>query len=161
MGYLNAVAGAARDELNTTDFAAAAGQAEANSVLVVGDDLAISGLRRVVNLAAVTQTLTVAQSGEKFVGVADAVFTLPEAADENIIGVTYEFECGDAGGSVGISISPGATTHIRGNGLTSVNDKDLINTAATDRLGDMVRVYADSSANWVIDAIIGTWAKEA
>lgn len=112
-----------------------------------------------VNLAAPTQTLTAAQSGQRFVGVVDAVFTLPAAAAA-LRGVYYDFECGVASGGTGLSISPAAADHIRGNGLTSVDDKDLINTGATDRVGDSVRLYCDG-ADWVIAAVVGTWAKEA
>lgn len=115
---------------------------------------------RVVNLAAPTQALTAAQSGQKFVGAADAVFTLP-AASAATKGVWYEVEVGVLAGAVGISLSPAAADHIRGNGLTAVDNKDLINPVASDRLGDMVRVYCDGVDGWVIDAIIGTWAKEA
>lgn len=115
---------------------------------------------RTVNLAAATQALTAAQSGEKFVGAADAVFTLPAAAAATK-GVWYEFECGALSVGTGLSVDPAAADHIRGNGLTSVDNKDLINSGATDRLGDMVRVYCDGVDGWVIEAIVGTWAKEA
>jgi hypothetical protein len=115
--------------------------------------------RRAVNLAAATQALTASQSGQRFVGAVDAVFTLPAAAAATK-GVWYEFETGALSTGVGLSISPAAADHIRGNGLTSTDDKDLINTGATDRLGDFVRLYCDGVDGWVIEAIIGTWAKE-
>lgn len=113
-----------------------------------------------VNLAAATQTLTAAQSGQKFVGAVDAVFTLPAAAAATK-GIWYECETGALSAGTGLSISPAAADHIRGNGLTSVDNKDLINSGASDRVGDMVRLYCDGVDGWVIDAIIGTWAKEA
>lgn len=115
---------------------------------------------RIVNLAAATQDLTAAQSGQKFVGAVDAVFTLPAAAAATK-GVWYEFECGALSTGTGLSISPAAADHIRGNGLTAVDNKDLINTGATDALGDMIRLYCDGVDGWVIEAVIGTWAKEA
>lgn len=115
---------------------------------------------KTVNLAAATQTLTALQSGQKFVGAVDAVFTLPAAAAATK-GVWYEFETGALSAGTGLSISPNASDHIRGNGLTSVDDKDLINSGATDRLGDSVRIYCDGVDGWVIESIIGTWAKEA
>jgi hypothetical protein len=137
-----------------------AGAASASKALVLGADSQISGVRRKVNLAAATQALTAAQSGEKFVGAVDAVFTLPAAA-AGTKGVWFEFETGALSGGTGLSISPAAADHIRGNGLTSVDDKDLINSGATDQLGDSVRLYCDGVDGWVIDSIIGTWAKEA
>lgn len=116
--------------------------------------------RKKLNLAAATQTLKTSQSGERFVAAVDAVFTLPAVGSTNV-GVQYEFECGAVSAGVGLSISPAAADHIRGNGLTSVDNKDLINSGASDRLGDFVRIYSDGVDGWVIDAIIGTWAKEA
>lgn len=115
--------------------------------------------QQAINLAAASQTLTAAQSGQRFVGAVDAVFTLP-AASSTTKGVWYEFECGALSTGTGLSISPAASDHIRGNGLTAVDDKDLINSGATDRLGDSVRLYCDGVDGWVIAAIIGTWAKE-
>lgn len=120
----------------------------------------INAPKRVVNLAAATQALTAAQSGQKFVGAVDVVFTLPAAAAATK-GAWYEFETGALSAGTGLSISPAAADHIRGNGLTSVDDKDLINSGASDRLGDSVRVYCDGVDGWVIDAVIGTWAKQA
>lgn len=119
--------------------------------------------RHEVNLAAATQTLTAAQTGQKFVGAVDAVFTLPSAA-LTPRGTWYEFECGAVSGGTGLSVSPNAADAIGGNGLTVVLDKDLINSGASDRLGDMVRIYCTGVAGataWRIEAVIGTWAKEA
>ena len=123
----------------------------------------ITGLRRKVNLAAATQALTAAQSGEHFVAAADAVFTLP-AASALTKGVEYEFSCGELSGGVGLSLSPADADAIGGNGLGVVLDKDLINTGATDRLGDYVKIVCTGTAGstaWRIVDIIGTWAKEA
>ena len=117
------------------------------------------GGRRTINLAAASQTLNAGQCGQRFVGAVDAVFTLPAASPETK-GLWYEFETGALSGGTGLSISPAAADHIRGNGLTSVDNKDLINTGATDRLGDAVRLYCDGVDGWVIESIIGTWAKE-
>lgn len=130
----------------------------------IDSDGILSGNRRKVNLAAATQTLTAAQSGQKFVGAVDAVFTLPSAAGSGMAGVWYEFECGSLSSGTGLSISPNAADAIGGDGLTVVLDKDLINSGATDRLGDSVRIYCTGVAGataWRIETIIGTWAKEA
>lgn len=150
---------ASADELNVLD-GVTAGAAAAGKALVLDANSQASGVRRTVNLAAATQALTAAQSGQKFVGAVDAVFTLPAAA-AGTKGAWYEFECGALSSGTGLSISPAAADHIRGNGLTAVDDKDLINSGATDRLGDMVRLYCDGVDGWVIEAVLGTWAKEA
>jgi hypothetical protein len=115
--------------------------------------------RQTVNLAAATQTLTAAMCGQKFVGALDAVFTLPAAAAATK-GVWYEFETGVASAGTGISISPNASDNVRGNNLATDDNKDLINSGASDVVGDMVRIYCDGVDGWVIEKIIGTWAKE-
>jgi hypothetical protein len=168
MSYLKGVAGAAREALASVTGTATeqnalagvtAGAASASKAVVLDANGQVSGIRRTVNLAAATQTLTAAQSGQKFVGAVDAVFTLPAAA-AGTKGVWYEFECGALSAGTGLSVSPAAADHVRGNGLTSVDNKDLINSGATDRLGDMVRLYCDGVDGWVIEAVLGTWAKE-
>jgi hypothetical protein len=140
------------------------GLAVGSSLQAITDSDGISyGARRKVNLAAATQALTAAQSGQKFVGAVDAVFTLPAAAAATA-GVWYEFETGALSAGTGLSISPAAADAIAGNGLTAVVNKDLINSGATDRLGDSVRIYCTGVTGtnaWVIESIIGTWAKEA
>ncbi|MEX2031634.1 MAG: hypothetical protein WEA81_02090 [Dehalococcoidia bacterium] len=105
-------------------------------------------------------TVLASESGTVFVAVAaDLVFTLPATA----AGLRYTFALGPAGLSAGagLSISPAAADAIHGNGLTSVDNKDLINTGATDREGDMVELVADGVDGWFIVSVNGTWAKEA
>lgn len=116
-----------------------------------------------VNVAAGTQTLKASQSGEHFLAAVDAVFTLP-AAGPATKGVRYSFECGALSVGTGLSISPNSADAIGGNGLTVVLNKDLINSGASDRLGDLVEIYCTGAAGataWRITRIIGTWAKEA
>ena len=123
----------------------------------------IGGRIRKVNAAAATQALTAGQSGEKFVGAVDAVFTLPAAAAA-LLGVFFEFQCGAVSAGTGLSISPAAADGIGGYGLTSVVNKDLINTGATDVLGDLIRIRctgATGTGAWVIEDVRGIWSKEA
>lgn len=116
-----------------------------------------------VNVAAGTQTLKPSQSGEHFLCAVDAVLTLPPSIPANR-GLRYTVECGALSVGTGVSISPNAADAIGGNGLTVVLDKDLINSGASDRLGDLVEIYCTGAAGataWRILRIIGTWAKEA
>lgn len=153
-GWRNVLGGeSVRVDANTAGVAA-------TDVQAALEELETEILKRTVNLAAATQALTAAQSGQKFVGAVDAVFTLPAAA-AGTKGVWYEFETGALSAGTGLSVSPAAADHIRGNGLTAVDNKDLINSGATDRLGDMVRIYCDGVDGWVVEHVIGTWAKEA
>ncbi len=84
----------------------------------------------------------------------DLVFTLPAVAD----GLWYTFVVHTVSASTGLLISPQAADAIMGGGLTSVDDEDLKNTAATDAEGDMVTLEAGPDG-WWITSIFGTWAK--
>lgn len=137
-------------------------QNQATGGLTGVDGAVATGYRQKVNLAAASQTLKASQSGEHFLAAVDAVFTLPVSAPA-LKGVRYSFECGALSVGVGMSISPAAADAIGGNGLTVVVNKDLINTAATDRLGDRVEIYCTGETGataWRIASIIGTFAKE-
>lgn len=104
-------------------------------------------------------TLTAADSGKVFLanGAATVVFTLPPTA----VGLEFTVSVGTLPTGVGTSLSPNASDMITGNGFTPADDKDAINTAASDRLGDMITVVGDGVAGWIITAVNGTWAREA
>lgn len=88
----------------------------------------------------------------------DKVATLPAT----VAGVRYRFLVSAAALSAGtgFSISPNADDKIMGAGLTPADDKDLINTAATDAEGDMIELTGDGVDGWYVTAKLGTWARE-
>lgn len=88
---------------------------------------------------------------------ADVVVTLPLAATHK--GAVVTVVNGVLSTGTGLSLSPNAADNIYGNGLTAVDDKDLINTGATDVVGDSATVVSDGT-NWLITNVTGTWAKE-
>lgn len=100
-------------------------------------------------------TVTPADNGTVFLVDAstDAVMTLPSTSK----GLHYTFVVTAVGGSTGLSISPAAADSING----GTDDKDLINTAATDVIGDSVTVIADGSNGWYTTHMHGIWAAEA
>jgi len=102
--------------------------------------------------------LTRAMSGQLFIGAVDAVFTLP-AAVAALKGVWYTFMCGTPSAGTGLKISPNGTDVIQGNGLTAVAGKGIINTGATDRVYDQITLVC-TGAEWAIESVVGTWAKE-
>ncbi len=126
-----------------------------------GDNVAaIRSDGNVVALTGATNTVTAAQNGCTFlVGTADMVITLPSTA----AGLKYTFVLQNAAlsASTGMQISPAALDAIHGNALTSVDDKDLINSGATDAEGDAVTLVADGVDGWYVQSVVGTWAKEA
>lgn len=110
--------------------------------------------------AATSTTLTATDSGKTVVATAaDLVFTLPAT----VLGLRYSFILAATGlsGGTGLSVSPNAADKIMGNGFTSADDKDAINTGATDREGDLIEVTGDGNLGWYITRVIGTWARQA
>lgn len=118
------------------------------------------GLAFDVHVKTASYTLTREDSGRVFIANAgDLVFTLPATE----AGLHYRFLVGPSGvaGSVGLQISPAAVDAIHGNGLTSVDDKDLILAVAADREGDAVELVGDGVDGWYIQSVTGTWSKQA
>ena len=103
-------------------------------------------------------TCTVKDSGTRFAIATDAkAFTLPVT----VKGLTYEFWNTGADVHNIITISPNAADRIGGGALgTGVDNKDLINTKASAKYGDMVRLVGDGADGWIIVELIGIWAKE-
>jgi len=64
-------------------------------------------------------------------------------------------------GSMAVTISPQAADKISGYALTLADNKDLINTKATAKVGDEVTLLADGTDGYTVVEIKGTWAREA
>lgn len=100
-------------------------------------------------------TATAALSSKTFiVNGRDKVITLPPTE----AGVELCFAVMAVSTTTGFSISPDSVDAIHY--VTSTDDKDLINTAATDVEGDSVCLIGDGAEGWWIRSIDGTWAKE-
>ena len=107
-----------------------------------------------VVIATTNQTLTANDSGTTYIAnAADLVFTLPAT----VAGLVYTFVNAAVSVGTGLSVSPAAADNIN----EGVDNKDLINSGATDVLGDAVTVLGDGSTGWFTTAKIGTWAAEA
>ena len=87
----------------------------------------------------------------------DVVFTLPAIA----VGNVYTFKNTGADGQNNLTISPNASDGILYVGGL-VDDKDLINTQATSKVGDYVKIASlNSTAHWTVVEAQGVWAKES
>lgn len=105
-----------------------------------------------------TYTMTPADSGYLTYIDTDAfIITLPATA----AGLSYTFVNAGADGAVLVSISPNASDKIQGVGLTAADNKDLLNTKATAKKGDLVKLVGDGVDGWLVQALNGTWAREA
>jgi hypothetical protein len=97
-------------------------------------------------------------SGKTFLSnTKDVVFTLPAIA----VGNVYTFINTGADGQNNLTISPDADDGILYVGGL-VDDKDLINTQATSKVGDYVKIASlNSTAFWTVVEAQGVWAKES
>jgi len=108
-------------------------------------------------LAAATKTLDAQDSGKCFCTSVTSVITLP--AVEGMSGITL-LNIGPFG-KVQISADPNSNDMIEGPDISAADNKDIINTLATARRGDYIRLDYSDANGWVIRDIKGTWAREA
>jgi hypothetical protein len=103
-------------------------------------------------------TVTAADSGKTFTSATDGVvFTLPAIS----IGRVYTFVNTASDGTNTLTISPNANDGILYAGSLT-DDKDLINTKATSKVGDFVVIASlNSTAHWTVVDAQGVFAKEA
>lgn len=158
--YLGAAAGtqvtSSAAELNVL-AGVTAGTALAAGAVVLDSNYNINGIREKI----LSVGVNTAASGSNVIYLAtaaDLVFTLPSTA----AGLVYTFIVSAAAlsGGTGLSVRPTAIDKIMGTGITSADDKDLINDGATDTEGDMVTLVGDGADGWYITAMRGTWSRE-
>ena len=96
-------------------------------------------------------------SGKTFLSnTTDVVFTLPAIA----IGNVYTFINTAADGGNNLTVSPDGDDGILYLGSLT-DDKDVINTASTSKVGDYVTIASlNSTAHWTVVDVQGVWAKE-
>lgn len=86
----------------------------------------------------------------------DVVITLPATA----VGAVYNVVNAVAPGAIKTSISPESNDKIMGVGNAGTDNKDVINTKATAKPGDMISLVADGSSGYYVSKMTGTWAFE-
>ena len=87
----------------------------------------------------------------------DVVFTLPAIAIGNVV----TFVNTGADGQNNLTISPNGSDGILYLGSLT-DDKDLINTQGTSKVGDYVTIASlNSTAFWTVVDVQGVWAKES
>jgi len=124
--------------------------------------------RRAVNVTE-NKTLAAVDGGVVQNVITDGItVTLPSTAD----GLVFTVRNGGdnpsgapagavSDGSMAVNLSPAAADLITGVLATPVDNKDLINTKATARVGDEVTVAGGDVNGWNITSIRGIWAREA
>lgn len=116
------------------------------------------GVTAEVVTSAVNLTLTQDDSGKIIVITgADKVVTLPATQE----GLVYTIVTGATSVTTGLSVSPAAADQIIGLGFTAADDKDAINTQASERVGDSITLVGNGSTGWLAINASGTWARQA
>jgi hypothetical protein len=101
-------------------------------------------------------TLDATYSGETvFVDTDTVVITLP--AVEGICG--FEVVNIAPAGTALISVAPNASDMIEGPGITAADNKAILNTKATAKRGDFLRIEYGDANGWAITDIRGTWVR--
>ena len=97
-------------------------------------------------------------SGKTFLSnTKDVVFTLPSIA----VGNVYTFVNTGTDGQNNLTISPAAADGILYLGGL-VDDKDVVNTQSTSKVGDYVTIASlNSTVFWTVVDVQGVWAKES
>lgn len=108
-------------------------------------------------LSAATKTLDAEDTGKFIFVTVDSVITLPVTATA-LADVTLV--CMGPFGTVQISADPAANDKIMGPNLAGTDNKDLINTKATARRGDLVTLTAGHADGYVVNRLKGIWASE-
>lgn len=116
------------------------------------------------------KTLTIADCGTVQNVITDGItVTLPATAAGNVFrirngGVPASSSLGAATGSdfsCLVTIAPNASDKIQGNSLTAADNKALLNTKATAKVGDEVQLIGDGIDGYNIAYLRGTWARQA
>ena len=97
-------------------------------------------------------------SGKTFLSnTKDVEFTLPAIAVGNVY--TFVNTAGDGGNN--LTVSPNSSDGILYLGSLT-DDKDVVNTASTSKVGDYVTIASlNSTAHWTVVDVQGVWAKES
>ena len=97
-------------------------------------------------------------SGKTFLSnTTDVAFALPSIA----IGNVYTFVNTAADGGNNLTVSPNGSDGILYLGGL-VDDKDVVNTASTSKVGDYVTIASlNSTVFWTVVDVQGVWAKES
>ena len=104
------------------------------------------------------QTLTLTSSGVPIVVTNASTITLPGVA----VGSQWWIINGNDDGTA-ITIAPDSSDKylVDAAGAAGTNNKHIINTAATARKGDYVKLAYGSGDGWTIAELVGTWADQS
>ncbi len=145
------------------------GTAAASKALVLDSSKDVTGVHKIgytqeVEHASVkretisaSETLDEADVGQIIDVDTDAqVLTLPAT----VVGMRFRIRNAGADAAVLVTVSPNASDKIMGCGITSADNKDLLNTKATAKKGDYLDLLGDGVNGWYIQEMRGTWVRE-
>lgn len=117
-----------------------------------------------------SKTLALADCGAVQNVIADSLtITLPATAAGSVFtirngGVPASSSVGAGTGSDGsvlVTVAPNASDKIQGLAFTAADNKAALNTKATARVGDFIRLVGDGIDGWNVVDARGIWARQA
>lgn len=116
-----------------------------------------SGLVRTCTTAGSPYAVDATWSGYTVSVTSTATLNLPATVN----GLNLRIAIQGTDGFVGCTLNPNAVDKFVGAGITAADNKDLISAVATAKYGDSVEIHGDGTDGWYIQAMNGTWAREA
>lgn len=89
---------------------------------------------------------------------ADLVITLP-TSNRDARGMEITIMNIGTSNATGLTVAIGTGDTLYGTGITAAAGKGLINTHATEAVGDCITVVAGGANDWYLVSKIGTWAR--
>ena len=115
-------------------------------------------LDKVWEACAADKTLDIQDIGKVMNITADAkTITLPATVTH----YEYIIRNGGSDAAVLVTVSPNANDKIMGADLAGVDNKDRLNTKATAKRGDFIRIVGEGTHGWYVLSEKGTWAAQA
>jgi len=109
-----------------------------------------------------TLTCDANDNGKVILCEVTTVITLPAIGSSEMGPYTFVNygEETDGISDVQITISPNANDRITGCDITGAENKDMVNTLATAKKGDLLKLAYGGAAGWSVVEMIGTWTRE-
>lgn len=106
-------------------------------------------------------TLDINDNGKILLIDTSAIITLPAVATQYGPYILVNYGEETAGISdVQITLAPNSNDRITGCDITALEDKDIVNTLATAKRGDYIKIVYGSATGWSIAEMGGVWTRQ-
>ena len=99
-------------------------------------------------------TMAKADNGILTYVATNGTITLPAT----VVGYYFTLMNNGTDAQYALNIKPGGSDRIFGGGLTPAEGGGIVNTSATAKKGDLIKLHADGASGWFVTDLHGTWA---